>query len=215
MVEGALHAGPLVSPSSASATLPPAPDPASPAPDAEAPLDSPALVPAPAPEPPEQPARAAAHTRTSAATRTKANRAHVARRSHSLWPILPTPLLHRTRAAPYRRSRLQLNAFRRHMCARHQQTTKAANVALPITLARHGRLLVNNTRQQAAKEKARNSHELLTWYFDGAPGPIRTADTRFRRAVLYPLSYGGIATGLLYHSARRRQLTTGKSAYCN
>ena len=30
----------------------------------------------------------------------------------------------------------------------------------------------------------------------GAPGPIRTADTRFRRAVLYPLSYGGV--GLLF-----------------
>lgn len=27
----------------------------------------------------------------------------------------------------------------------------------------------------------------------GAPGQIRTADTRFRRAVLYPLSYGGEA----------------------
>ncbi len=25
----------------------------------------------------------------------------------------------------------------------------------------------------------------------GAPGRIRTSDTRFRRAVLYPLSYGG------------------------
>lgn len=25
----------------------------------------------------------------------------------------------------------------------------------------------------------------------GAPGAIRTRDTRFRRAVLYPLSYGG------------------------
>ena len=25
----------------------------------------------------------------------------------------------------------------------------------------------------------------------GAPGRIRTVDTRFRRAVLYPLSYGG------------------------
>ena len=28
--------------------------------------------------------------------------------------------------------------------------------------------------------------------FHGAPGPIRTADTRFRRAVLCPLSYGGV-----------------------
>ena len=27
--------------------------------------------------------------------------------------------------------------------------------------------------------------------FNGAPGPIRTADTRFRRAVLCPLSYWG------------------------
>ena len=35
--------------------------------------------------------------------------------------------------------------------------------------------------------------------FDGAPGPIRTADTRFRRAVLYPLSYGGICSVLFYH----------------
>ena len=26
----------------------------------------------------------------------------------------------------------------------------------------------------------------------GAPGPIRTVDTSFRRAVLYPLSYGGM-----------------------
>ena len=28
-----------------------------------------------------------------------------------------------------------------------------------------------------------------------APGRIRTCDTRFRRAVLYPLSYGGGALG--------------------
>ena len=34
------------------------------------------------------------------------------------------------------------------------------------------------------------------WYrarqISGAPGRIRTVDTRFRRAVLYPLSYGGM-----------------------
>ncbi len=30
----------------------------------------------------------------------------------------------------------------------------------------------------------------------GAPGRIRTCDTRFRRAVLYPLSYGGGETAL-------------------
>ena len=27
---------------------------------------------------------------------------------------------------------------------------------------------------------------------NGAPGAIRTRGTRFRRAVLYPLSYGGV-----------------------
>ena len=31
----------------------------------------------------------------------------------------------------------------------------------------------------------------------GAPGPIRTADTRFRRAVLYPLSYEGKSVQLV------------------
>ena len=37
-----------------------------------------------------------------------------------------------------------------------------------------------------------------THCFRGAPGPIRTADTRFRRAVLCPLSYGGALGGWLY-----------------
>ena len=31
----------------------------------------------------------------------------------------------------------------------------------------------------------------------GAPGPIRTADTRFRKPVLYPLSYGGVREDIL------------------
>lgn len=38
------------------------------------------------------------------------------------------------------------------------------------------------------------SHRALA--MNGAPGPTRTADTRFRRAVLCPLSYGGM--GILY-----------------
>ena len=43
----------------------------------------------------------------------------------------------------------------------------------------------------AAYRKARaNTRSGLV--FHGAPGPIRTADTRFRRAVLCPLSYGGV-----------------------
>ena len=31
----------------------------------------------------------------------------------------------------------------------------------------------------------------------GAPGPIRTADTRFRKPVLYPLSYEGVREDIL------------------
>ena len=40
-------------------------------------------------------------------------------------------------------------------------------------------------------KKSQSQKLALTCDFSGAPGPIRTADTRFRRAVLYPLSYGG------------------------
>ena len=35
----------------------------------------------------------------------------------------------------------------------------------------------------------------------GAPGPIRTADTRFRRAVLCPLSYWGALSNDMRHCA--------------
>ena len=41
----------------------------------------------------------------------------------------------------------------------------------------------------------------LTCEFPGAPGPIRTADTRFRRAVLCPLSYGGAAAIVAFPTA--------------
>ena len=34
-------------------------------------------------------------------------------------------------------------------------------------------------------------HAIYLLFCRGAPGRIRTADTRFRRAVLYPLSYEG------------------------
>ena len=39
-------------------------------------------------------------------------------------------------------------------------------------------------------QKRRRSRDAVI--FPGAPGRIRTVDTRFRRAVLYPLSYGGM-----------------------
>lgn len=38
-------------------------------------------------------------------------------------------------------------------------------------------------------QKRRHTRDAVM--FPGAPGRIRTVDTRFRRAVLYPLSYGG------------------------
>ena len=41
-----------------------------------------------------------------------------------------------------------------------------------------------------ANQKRRRSRDAVI--FPGAPGRIRTVDTRFRRAVLYPLSYGGM-----------------------
>ena len=34
-------------------------------------------------------------------------------------------------------------------------------------------------------------NDALMRNLSGAPGTIRTCDTSFRRAVLYPLSYGG------------------------
>ena len=44
------------------------------------------------------------------------------------------------------------------------------------------------TRRNKEKPAARSCR----FKINGAPGPIRTADTRFRRAVLYPLSYEGM-----------------------
>ncbi len=38
--------------------------------------------------------------------------------------------------------------------------------------------------------QSRKATDLL--FYSGAPGRIRTADTGFRRAVLYPLSYEGM-----------------------
>ena len=49
------------------------------------------------------------------------------------------------------------------------------------------------------KQKQARQNSYLTCYFHGAPGRIRTVDTRFRRAVLYPLSYGGAR--VFYHQS--------------
>ena len=67
----------------------------------------------------------------------------------------------------------------------------------------------------AGKEKQVDSLRRPPARNSGAPGPIRTADTRFRRAVLYPLSYGGVAfsirpndgvvrVNLLFHTCAQR-----------
>ena len=55
------------------------------------------------------------------------------------------------------------------------------------------------------KKAGRGSLPTPTCDFPGAPGPIRTADTRFRRAVLYPLSYEGMER---YSSTECRSVPT-------
>ena len=56
----------------------------------------------------------------------------------------------------------------------------------------------NHTREHYARaasatySKEKPTARSCRFEFNGAPGPIRTADTRFRRAVLYPLSYEGM-----------------------
>ena len=47
-------------------------------------------------------------------------------------------------------------------------------------------------------------HILWPAVLNGAPDTIRTYDTRFRRAVLYPLSYGGVAMVARLEHARRK-----------
>ena len=52
-------------------------------------------------------------------------------------------------------------------------------------------------------------------FIHGAPGPIRTADTGFRRAVLCPLSYGG-AWGLFYQMGNlARGFGDGQTIHAN
>ena len=63
--------------------------------------------------------------------------------------------------------------------------------------ARRGMSLVR--RMACKKRKAGQKQAPDQRLFNGAPGPIRTADTRFRRAVLYPLSYGGVCKDSFYH----------------
>jgi hypothetical protein len=46
----------------------------------------------------------------------------------------------------------------------------------------------------------------------GAPGTIRTCDTRFRKPMLYPLSYGGTLP-ILPHDARSIVTTSGRADF--
>ena len=53
------------------------------------------------------------------------------------------------------------------------------------------------TRASTARIRPLDQKSPAPWWYrarqiSGAPGRIRTVDTRFRRAVLYPLSYGGM-----------------------
>lgn len=48
-------------------------------------------------------------------------------------------------------------------------------------------------------------------WIHGAPGAIRTRGTGFRRAVLCPLSYGGVKTWLFYHACMLRRMSVASS----
>jgi hypothetical protein len=66
---------------------------------------------------------------------------------------------------------------------------RTARPRLADTLAYSGTaplLLPSNIRPVGARSKAQAKG------LASAPGRIRTCDTRFRRAVLYPLSYEGV-----------------------
>ena len=55
-------------------------------------------------------------------------------------------------------------------------------------------LLICYLRPKTCLQKRKQARRFMPpglRFCPGAPGPIRTADTRFRRAVLYPLSYEG------------------------
>ena len=65
----------------------------------------------------------------------------------------------------------------------------------------------NESRPAATSDWPVNIH--------GAPGRIRTADTGFRRAVLYPLSYEGMNTDFSTRTLRGHRLVEhGDQACC-
>ena len=62
--------------------------------------------------------------------------------------------------------------------------------------------LTTSNRRQPQTHVPLGKPDDLTCVSACAPGAIRTRDTRFRRAVLYPLSYGGLRRGRLAATAR-------------
>jgi SNF2 family DNA or RNA helicase len=79
---------------------------------------------------------------------------------------------------------------------KNPDSQRAKNVAAIILQARRALFLTGTPMENRVEEfcsrlvqPERSGRESLTC---GAPGRIRTCDTRFRRAVLYPLSYEGL-----------------------
>ena len=88
---------------------------------------------------------------------------------------------HRMGRVPYAYGVQALNNQPLHTVLKH-----IPNGARPHPLER-GKSRIKTTRRKVSGIKPN------TRCYHGAPGPIRTADTRFRRAVLCPLSYGGVS----------------------
>ena len=68
--------------------------------------------------------------------------------------------------------------------------------------------------ERSAHKKAGQRHTWpLTCENSGAPGPIRTADTRFRRAVLYPLSYEGMDSNSITGAPATKATSCGLTSW--
>lgn len=72
-----------------------------------------------------------------------------------------------------------------------------------LLCSRRGLLLPQVHEPEMHPKQQAGQAPIRTWpaTIRGAPGPIRTADTRFRKPVLYPLSYGGVREDILPSSS--------------
>ena len=92
------------------------------------------------------------------------------------------PAVRIRRTVPQNQKRRRLRRRRMRWCPRADSKTTPA-----------GKMAGGCRRPESAGQplKTRSGAACDAAVYAGAPGRIRTVDTRFRRAVLYPLSYGG------------------------